>query len=298
MKYNSPKAFLAYTKIQWGTTFFVFCMEVIWIHYASFSFHFSQKEVLQTTLFLILLFSIYLFYKKFRYDFKVTFLLESTFFVCLYSSLMLVFSYLVATLHQPLIDSALAAVDEYLGIYSPSFVFWFREHTWWNFVFTLIYNSYIIQFPLIILYFCFRGEPVSLQRFLMLFLIATPLTIIISGFFPGAGPYVWYHYPPDSVLRNALNHLYELRNNVLDISKRDGIIIFPSFHVILALLYTYAFRDEKKIIFLPVLTLNILVIFSCLPIGQHYFADILAGFIVFFVTVFIERSIFSFYASQ
>jgi len=298
MQHNPQKVFLSYAKIQWGIAFFVFCMEVIWIHYASFSFHFSKKEVLQTSLSLIFLFLIYLFYKKFRYDFKITFLLESTFFLCVYAGLMLVLSYLVATLQQPFIDSILAAADEYLGIYSPSLVFWFRSHLWWNIIFTLIYNSYIIQFPLLIIYFCFRGENIVLQRFLMLFVIATPLTIILSGFFPGAGPYVWYHYPPDVVLGNALNHLYELRNNIVDISKRDGIIIFPSFHVILALLYTYACRNERKSFFFFMVGLNSLVIFSCLPIGQHYFADILGGFIVFFITAFIERSLFSFYTSR
>lgn len=296
MKHDPQKAFLPYTKIQWSIVFFVFCLEVIWINCSSLSFYFSNKSLLLKVLFFAVLLSfIYIFYKRFRYDFKITFLFESTFFLCIYASLMLVFSYLVATLKLPFLDSMFASADSYLGFYSPSLVFWFREHMCWNIVFTLIYNSYIIQFPLIIIYLCFGGEFITLQRFLMLFVIATPITIIISGFFPSAGPYAWYQYPPDSVMLSALNHLYELRSGILDISKRDGIITFPSFHAVLALLYTYACRDEKKIIFLPVLLLNALVIFSCLPIGNHYFVDILAAFPIFFVSVGLERSIFSFY---
>ncbi|MBP9692156.1 MAG: phosphatase PAP2 family protein [Alphaproteobacteria bacterium] len=52
-------------------------------------------------------------------------------------------------------------------------------------------------------------------------------------------------------------------------------------------------RQENNYIFIPALILNILVIFSCLPIGQHYFIDILAAFPVFLFAVWSEQLLFS-----
>ncbi len=289
------ESFLTYTKIQWGVAFFIFCIEVIWIKCSSLSFLFFKKEVLfQACPVLVLFFLIYIFYKKFRYDFKIVLLLESTFFICVYAQLMLVLSYLAAAANQPLIDPILVSIDNYFGVYTPFVVFWFREHFWWSAFFACIYDSYIVQFPLIVICFGLRGEKTPLQRFLILFLIATPLTIIISGFFPAAGPYVSYHYTPDGLLANALDHLYELRDtHVVDMNKRNGIITFPSFHAVLALLYIYVARNERKNIFLFMLGLNTLVIFSCLPIGQHYFSDLIGAVPVVFTTILLEMLLFN-----
>lgn len=62
---------------------------------------------------------------------------------------------------------------------------------------------------------------------------------------------------------------------LLDFSKMTGLIIFPSFHTVLAILTVYAVKIRP--VFLPVAILNAVVIVSTLPEGGHYLVDLLMG---------------------
>ncbi|OJW53361.1 MAG: hypothetical protein BGO67_01255 [Alphaproteobacteria bacterium 41-28] len=283
---------MTYTKIQWGIIFFVFCVEAILLRFSSLSILYSKKEIIFILIFFSFLGLVYTFYHKFRPDMRIISLVQSTSILLAYCPLMLGFSYLGATANQPFVDSFLASIDSFFAIYTPSIVFWFKNNERWQTVFSFIYNTYGFQFPFIIIYFSYRREIIPLQRFLMQFMIATPMTILLSIFYPAAGPYVWYGYTPSIELANALKHLLQLRHYFVDISTIDGIITIPSFHSVMALIFIYTFRHQRRIIFIPMLILNILMIFSCLPIGEHYFADILAAIPVFLLTLGIESFIF------
>ncbi len=283
---------MTYTKIQWGLLFFFLVIEVIWIHFSSFSFYYSKKEFIFVAGSFLLLSFLYIFYRKIRPDPIIITLSQSATLLLAYGLLMLGLSYLGATTNRPFVDSTLDLVDRFFGIYSPSLVFWFNNHWGWETVFWFIYNTYVFQFLFIIFYFSFRRETIPLQRFLMQFMIVTPLSILVGTFYPAAGPYAWYGYTPSEELSSALQHLLQLRQQVVDITTVDGILTLPSFHSVMALVFTYTFRNERKIIFIPIAVLNVLMIFSCIPIGGHYFADLLAAIPLFLLTVGIESSIF------
>lgn len=283
---------MTYARIQWAIVLIVFSIECIWIKFSSLKFYYSIKEFLIQLAFLMVFYIPYLIYKKFRPDPKIMIAFISIVFLQASSYIMLILSYLLASTNQPFVDSTLATMDSYMGFSSRDIVLMFEQHELLFNSFVIIYNSIYIQLYLIVLYFSFLGKSIYLERFLMQFIIAFLLTVLIAGLFPAAGPYVWYNYTPGPSLKSGLNHLLELRNNILDIRKYDGIVNLPSFHTILALLFTYTFRHERKIIFIPILILNLLVIFSCLPIGQHYLADIIAGAVVFAVTLGIEHLIY------
>ncbi len=281
-----------YTKIYIGILISVLCVEVIWIKTSSSLFIYNKKDIYYEFLFLACLLLPYVFYKSFRPDLRMVALLETTFFAFAYSPLMLLLTCLVATQNQPLIDSTLVSIDNYLGVYVQAIDFWFRGHDIWQRIFEFMYNTFLYQFPFVLFYFTYSNKPIYLQRFLMMIMIATPLTITISGFFPALGPFEWYHYMPHIRVSNALHHMIELRQNIVDINKEPGIVTFPSFHTVMALLYTYIFKNEKLIIFIPVLIINLLMIFSCIPIGEHYFIDLPAAIPVFLVTIGIERILY------
>jgi hypothetical protein len=198
----------------------------------------------------------------------------------------------VATLNFPFIDSTLVFIDSIFEINSSTIVLWFRTHDSLTYIFSTIYKTYFYQIPFIILYFSIRGDALALQRFVMQFMIALILTIIISGFLPALGPYVWYNYPPSPTLAAALAQLLELRSGVLDFSQKNGIVSLPSFHTVAAFLYMYTFRNENKFIFISIVILNILMVFSCIPIGEHYFADILGAIPTFLVAIWIDSLIY------
>jgi len=284
---------LSYTKIQWGTVFSFFLLDFIWIYFSSLFFIYDKELSLYVVIGLFVFFFPYLFYKLFRPDPRIVSLLESLVFILIFVQLMIVFSFLVATLNYPLVDSSLALTDSYFRINTAEIVSWFRAHKkWLNFV-TYFYNSFLYQFPFVIFYFSSRGDVVTLQRFIMQFMMALSLTIILSGVLPALGAYVWYGYTPSIELGNALDQLVELREGILNISKRNGIVTFPSFHAIMALIFIYTFRSQRLYIFIPILILNVLLIGSCLPIGEHYFADLLGAIPVFLLTIWIDSIIYS-----
>ncbi len=283
---------MSYTKIQWGIlTFFLF-LDIVWIKISSFSITYNGKVIFYLALILSFLCILNIFYRKFRPDPIITPLLQLALLFFIYCPLMLIFCYLVATTNQPFMDSSFASIDSFFGIYSPSIVSWFGAHEFWHAIFSFIYNTYQFQFPALLFYFIFCGKPMLFQRFLTQFMIAAPLTIVIFGFLPAGGPYFFFGYTPSIFLMHALDHLLQLRQNIFDITSLDGIVMLPSFHTVMALLFTYALRNERKIIFIPFLILNAFMIFSCLPIGEHYFVDILAAVPVFFISVWIEQLIF------
>ncbi|MBS0271132.1 MAG: phosphatase PAP2 family protein [Proteobacteria bacterium] len=285
---------LTYTRIQWGIVFLMLLVEFVWIKLSSFTFVYDQNIIIAYVISFSLIYLVYVWYQRFRPDPKILNLLQSTSLFLAFCPLMLGFSYLGAMVNQPLIDATLVSIDSHVGVHTPSVVFWFRNHKIFYLLFEAIYNTYLLQFPFIILYFGLSDENVSLQRYIMQFMIATPLTILISIFYPATGPYTWYQYTPSPELLSALKHLLDLRQHILDITIPDGIVTMPSFHATMACIDAYAFRRQRKIIFIPILILNILVVFSCIPIGQHYFADILGGIAVFFVVIAIESFLFNY----
>ncbi|MBX9787215.1 MAG: phosphatase PAP2 family protein [Alphaproteobacteria bacterium] len=218
--------------------------------------------------------------------------MESLLLMLIFILLLLVFCFLMATLKYPFVDSTLVFIDSIFGINSSAVVLWFRTHELLNYIFSSIYKTYFYQIPLIIVYFSIRGDALALQRFVMQFIIALILTIIISGFLPALGPYVWYNYQPSPTLAAALAQLLELREGILDFSHKNGVVSLPSFHTVAAFLYMYTFRNENKVLFVSIVILNTLMVFSCIPIGEHYFADILGAIPTFLVAIWIDFLIY------
>jgi membrane-associated phospholipid phosphatase len=126
---------------------------------------------------------------------------------------------------------------------------------------------------------------------MMQYMIASLLTIVISAVFPAVGTHAWYDFAANSTQSSDLERLYELRQNIVDLGTFNGIVEFPSFHTAVGVLITYAFRHQSKFIFIPILILNILMIFSCLSHGGHFLVDILGGIIVAAIAIVLERVI-------
>lgn len=278
-----------YTKIQASLTLFVLLINLIWISTASITLHYNKSELF---IFAILLLSLYLpywYYKKYRPDQKIMAALLSTFFFLSFSFLVFVLSYLTYTLNFPLFDKTFDHWDQFFGFHALDLILWVRAHPWLYLISGEIYNTYYFQLPLVIFYFSFFVKTNDLQRFIVLFMIAALITIFISSFCPSITTYGWYGYTPDLHQARALNRIYELRSQFVNITKGDGIIEFPSFHTTVALLYIYIFRHTTKWIFVPILILNCLMIVTCLIHGGHYLVDLLGGAAVFFGVILMEQ---------
>lgn len=285
---------MSYTKIQWGMAFVILFINVFWISFSPLKIYYDKETFLVVFIGISVLFFFYMFYKVFLFRLapRTVLFLESLLFILIFILLLLVFCFLMATLNYPFVDSTLVFIDSIFEINSSAVVLWFRTHELLNYIFSSIYKTYFYQIPFIIVYFSIRGDALALQRFVMQFIIALILTIIISGFLPALGPYVWYNYQPSPTLAAALAQLLELREGTLDFSQKNGIVSLPSFHTVAAFLYMYTFRNENKVLFVSIVILNTLMVFSCIPIGEHYFADILGGIPTFLVAIWLDSLIY------
>jgi membrane-associated phospholipid phosphatase len=64
----------------------------------------------------------------------------------------------------------------------------------------------------------------------------------------------------------------------------QGLVVLPSFHTVLAVLCAYA-AWPLRILKIPLLALNLLIILCCPAEGGHYFVDLIAGIILAALTI-------------
>jgi membrane-associated phospholipid phosphatase len=68
-----------------------------------------------------------------------------------------------------------------------------------------------------------------------------------------------------------------------------GVVCFPSFHAIWAVLCGYAFSGFRRSVRIPVYVLAALMLLSTVTTGWHYVIDVLAGLMVAGVSLVIAR---------
>jgi membrane-associated phospholipid phosphatase len=197
-------------------------------------------------------------------------------------------TYAVATLRWPWVDSQLARFDAAFGLSAGALVTWTAQHPWFDLLMRLVYSSVFPQIIAVIVVLGFAADR-RLDVFLIRFMLGGLLTSAIFAFLPAQGTCVYFHQTTPGHYVDVLSELYRLRRGVLWVSWRDaqGIVTFPSFHTIWAVLLIAAFRGRW--LFWPILILNSLVLLSCVTTGMHYFADVLGGLIVTAIVIVATR---------
>ncbi len=76
-----------------------------------------------------------------------------------------------------------------------------------------------------------------------------------------------------------IHDLHALRDGTLtSVSLNDikGIVTLPSYHTVLAILLTYVYRNQRRMLAVR-LPINLLMLVAIPSEGGHYLADMLAG---------------------
>jgi membrane-associated phospholipid phosphatase len=184
----------------------------------------------------------------------------------------------------PMADDWLRMADSTLGLSAQALVAWLAGLGVSLEPLHLIYHSSFPQVAASILLLSFLGRRVEVWRLCFLFLTTLLSCALISfaipayGSFvdatqatikalpPGAGTFWW----------ESLNRCRSADVAVLGLNDLGGVIAFPSFHTIMALLSIQAWWWNRSLR-LPILAWNLAVIFTTLPMGGHYFVDLVAG---------------------
>jgi membrane-associated phospholipid phosphatase len=189
----------------------------------------------------------------------------------------------------PMADSALEATDSLLGLSAQSVVAWVA--TWRSSLepLRILYNSAFPEAAGSVLLLSIIGRRLETWRLCFLFLVTLLSCAIISFAIPAYGSFV--HAAPATLKGlppgagtfwwDALNRCRSATVAVLTINDLGGVIAFPSFHTVIALLIMQAWFWNRWLRF-PVIGWNLAVLFTTLPIGGHYFVDLIAGALLWF----------------
>ena len=195
-------------------------------------------------------------------------------------------SYLGTSLSLPLLDAQFARADAALGF---DWLATLELANAWPLLGKLLRAAYATSMPQVLFVFLMLATTRQLSRladFLALFTATSLATIVAASLLPAAGAFV--HFDPPAALRGVvgadagiwhLKHFEALRSGAMraiDPGTIEGLVTFPSFHAALAVITVWALWRTRWLA-LPALCLNALVIVSTVPVGGHYFVDVLAG---------------------
>jgi membrane-associated phospholipid phosphatase len=197
-----------------------------------------------------------------------------------------VLTYMGQAVAAPLQDHTFASADDALGLDFVGFHAWVGTVPLLPEAMYVAYNSCLIQFLIVFLACAVTLDRENAAQLCSLLVLTLVPTIVVATMWPALGSCV-YHEPvaePFSHLnplacREYLPHVESLRNGTFktfDVTQTMGIVTFPSFHTVMAIIATYAVRHYRWL-FVPFVLLNTVNILSTVPLGGHYFVDVLGG---------------------
>lgn len=206
--------------------------------------------------------------------------------MALMTSVVAILSYLVVATALPLQDARFAAMDRALGFDWTGFLAWINARPLLAQALSAAYHTSLAQVLGVIGLLTLLDRRRDLWDFMALFALTSVAVVVISALVPAAGATV-FHAPDPALLTSfhpdAGRYHYAAFAAVRDgtlahisLDRIEGLVQFPSFHTILAILVTHAVRNVRFLLW-PMLVLNGAVIVSTLTEGGHYLVDVLAG---------------------
>jgi hypothetical protein len=190
------------------------------------------------------------------------------------------------------IDAQLAAIDARLGFSWPRYVESFAAWPQLAKALGVVYASSLVQLCGVM--FLLNADRARLDRFMFTGLISCTLTCAIWAAFPSAGPSSLNMLPA-----GLSDHLGLIIDDRYGATTREiivngpsfispwadrGLVAFPSFHTVMALLAVWFLRG-KGWIFAAALALNAAMAPAILLHGGHHLTDMLGGAVTFAVAL-------------
>lgn len=240
-----------------------------------------------------------LFYTYLRPDPKIASPCWSLFTYSLYMPTAIFLSYLAGSLNYPLADGLLAQADSLIGFNWGEAVLWFVELPAWVSTYsTKLYASTFWAMAIVAGYLIFTGKHRQMDEYVTLFVVTCTMVSAIAGFVPGANAYEYFQLDPaiyerlsPAVGQGYMQDFFALRDGSLRQLKLvgvQGLVSFPSFHTILALILIYVMRGTG-IFFAIAVVWNVGIILTVPFDGAHYLIDVIGGGLVMLVSVLLIR---------
>lgn len=197
-------------------------------------------------------------------------------------------TYLAAAQDGPVYDARLVLADAELGFNWAAWLDFVLAHPALKLVLAVPYQSLVAQVVLSVLWLSWRGRDERNAELLVNATLALLMTTALFFLFPTLGPCVGVPACQDAYVEDLVG----LRHGSLpslDMMLLKGVIAFPSFHAVLAILFTYAHRGSR--VFVPVAVFNGLMLLSIPSEGGHYLVDVLGGIAVGLLAILMTRAL-------
>ena len=221
-------------------------------------------------------------YRRKRPDPRLSAMLFGAGFLCLFSTAASVLNYCLLTVAGASIDPQLAAIDRALGFDWPALMSAVAPHPILNLVLQVAYISMLPQVALLTIAVGRRKTYLDIYRFCMAVAVGALVCIGVWTLAPSFGAITVYAPPSnmplvlDPAYARKLVALLAHGPGVISAADTKGLIGFPSYHAVLALLVMFY---GWKISWLrwPAVVLNLLVLVATPIQGGHHLVDVLGG---------------------
>lgn len=206
-----------------------------------------------------------------------------------------VFIFALFPLANPLIDPYLIQLDSALGYHWPGLIAWLAERPVLSKALGFVYHSSLPQILLTIIVLAVLSREAVLHHFLLVGIVTLILAVTIWWIAPSVGPSAFLPIP--EAQRSATGLYYspaygEFLRSLVEVGPRQispeiitGVVAFPSYHMIMALMVVWFTRGT--IVFVPAALVNSAMIPATLSHGGHHLVDLFGGLAVFALGVWI-----------
>jgi membrane-associated phospholipid phosphatase len=222
------------------------------------------------------------FYYRWRRADKLKNLFLATFWALTLVSLHGVPVYIAARQNVPLRDALLAEIDHRLGLEVPEVLRAIEHCPTLKVALKISYESLLLLMILALILPILCDKPKVVKEYLMAMVISGLISIPLFAAFQAVGPWYYYGYTPDAEQARTMKIFFALKSDewiTVDPANSAGVVAFPSFHTILAVLSAIALWRIKYVRWFAAVLASLIVV-STVTTGWHYLADVLAGLAV------------------
>ena len=215
------------------------------------------------------------------------------FWALLLSNLLTLPMYVAARQPFALQDALFARMDRALGLEVPAVLRFMAQHPRIGRLLDISYDLLIPLMALAVVLPAFFRRVEAVKEYVVATLIAAVIAVALFAVLPGIGPWAQYGFAPNAPQRQCMDTLLLLRRGTpftVDLHYTAGLICFPSFHTILAILSAVALWRLRVLRWIGVVVATLIVI-STVTTGWHYLVDVVAGLALTALSVAVARRI-------
>jgi len=282
---------------SWALLALIASIVIVWMVAADFAFDWSSAA--RPLAACLVLGPVIWFYRGRRPNRRIEASLTAVLQLVAFGEGGMLLSYLMASAAGPLWDPTLHAWDRALGLDWRAYLGFVNAHPGLGLCYTLAYQSLMLQLVIAVVALGLGGHLAACRSCMMAVILSGLVTILISGAMPAMDMYVHLGLNPQDYpnLRPAaafvhVSHMDALRDGsmrMLSLRGAEGIITFPSYHAVLAVILAASLWESRWLRW-PALLLNAAVVAATPIDGGHYFIDVFAGATIAVLSLVVARA--------